>query len=458
MTTARLAPTPVAGDAQLAHRGAFALTARSLWLLGAGLVFIAPAWLDRRALFLLLIWDAIVVVLIALNVHRLTPPSGIHVVRSWSEPLTIGSPAEVRLDIHNRGGMPLEIRVTDYVSGQLRRALPEIDVAVAARDASRVTYDITPSARGDAAMGDVSLRWRDAWALVDRWGMVPLAQDVRVYPSLEEGRRQAMYLIRSRQIALEKRRAKRFGSGRDFENLRDYRAGDERRDISWTVSAKRGKLVTKVYQPERSQTVWLLVDAGRLLRARIGSRTILDETVTAALTLAQVALASGDRVGLLAYGRRVQHRIAPSRGAGHLRGLVEALATVHADAVEADHAGAAATMLGAQKRRALIVWLTEVAETAGVPEVIENALRMAPSHVVLFGVVRQPEMSALAGSVPETTADMYRVMSAQETLERREVLLHGLRQRGALVVEMSPAALSEGLVDRYLEVKERGLL
>jgi uncharacterized protein (DUF58 family) len=75
---------------------------------------------------------------------------------------------------------------------------------------------------------------------------------------------------------LEKRRAKRVGTGREFESLRDYRPGDERRDVCWTASARRGKLVTKVYQPERSQAVWLLVDAGRLLRARIGARTMLD--------------------------------------------------------------------------------------------------------------------------------------------------------------------------------------
>ena len=78
--------------------------------------------------------------------------------------------------------------------------------------------------------------------------------------------------MRSRQVAIEKRRAKRFGGGREFESLRDYRVGDERRDVCWTASARRGRLVTKVYQPERSQTVWLLVDAGRLLRARASAR------------------------------------------------------------------------------------------------------------------------------------------------------------------------------------------
>jgi uncharacterized protein (DUF58 family) len=185
---------------------------------------------------------------------------------------------------------------------------------------------------------------------------------------------------------------------------------------------------------------------------------MLDTSATAALALAQVALASGDRVGLMAYGRRLQHRLAPARGAGHFRAIVEALATVHADGVDADHATAVATLLTAQKRRALIVWLTEIAETAGVPDVIEHAMTMAGRHVVLFAVMRQPELQDLAAAEPASVRDMYRVVAAQEALERRDGLLHGLRQRGALVVEVSPAELAAGVVDRYLETKERGLV
>ena len=182
------------------------------------------------------------------------------------------------------------------------------------------------------------MSWQSGWQLAERWAEAPLAQTVRVYPDIREGRDESLYLIRSRQVALEKRRSADPGAGREFESLRDYRDGDEARDICWTASARRGKLVTRVYQPERSQAVWILVDAGRLLRARVGDRTMLDLSVTAALTLAQVALGSGDRVGLLAYGRRLQHRLAPARGAGHLRDALEALATVHADGVDADHA------------------------------------------------------------------------------------------------------------------------
>jgi uncharacterized protein (DUF58 family) len=454
----RLAPPPITRAAQAPRRAAFGLTPRTIVFLAAGLLWIGPAWFDRRALLVLAAWDAVVILFVFINLRRLPAPAALAVTRSWNSPLTLGSPATVHIAIHNRGNVALDVRASDYVGAQLRRDMPELTLYAPAGASGEATYMVTPRERGDARMGLVALQWRDWWGLAERWGVAPVDQDVRVYPSLQEGRRQAMYLIRSRQIAIEKRRAKRFGGGREFDSLRDYRPGDEQRDVAWSASARRGKLVTKIYQPERSQTLWLLVDAGRLLRARVGAQTMLDSTVTAALTLAQVALASGDRVGLLAYGRRLQHRVAPGRGAGHLRELVEALATVRADGAEADHGAAAAAVLAAQKRRSLIVWLTDVAETAGIPDVIEHALRMAPAHVVLFAVLRQPEVTALASASPASASEMYRVMSAQETLERRDALLHGLRQRGALVVETSPEELSGGLVDRYLEVKERGLL
>jgi len=458
VTTARLSPPSAAAGARAGRRVAFGLTSRAFWLLAVGLLWIGPAWIDRRALGILVLWDAVVIAVVLLDLRRLPTPALLSVFRTWGAPLTLGAPTTVLVDLHNRGGVAIDVRLADYVSGALRQDVPEMVVTVPAHASARAEYSVTPRERGDALMGAVALQWRDAWGLVERWGIAPLEQTVRVYPNLQEGRQEALYLIRSRQVAIEKRRAKRFGTGREFDSLRDYRPGDERRDVCWSASARRGKLVTKVYQPERSQTVWLLVDAGRLLRARIGPQTMLDATVTAALTLAQVALASGDRVGLLAYGRRLQHRVAPARGATHLRGLVDALALVRADGVEADHAAAAAAVMAAQKRRALVVWLTDVADTAGVPDVIEHALRMAPAHVVLFGVLRQPEIASLSAAAPASPSEMFRVMAAQETLDRREALLHGLRQHGALVVEVSPSQLSSGLVDRYLEVKERGLL
>ena len=114
--------------------------------------------------------------------------------------------------------------------------------------------------------------------------------------------------------------------------------------------------------------------------------------------------------------------------------------------------------MSAQKRRALVVWLTDVAESAAVPEVIESAARMVPRHVVVLAVTRPPELTALAARVPDMERDLYRVMAAQEMVERRALLLEQLRQRGAMAIEVPSAELTGTVVDRYLGVKERNLL
>ena len=444
--------------ARATSRWPFALTPRGLLILSAGLIWIVPAVIDRRAIAIMAVWNAALIAVAAWDLRRLPGSSLIEVTRAWSGVLTQGASATATLIVRNAGDIPIDLALTDYANATWSDNPPDVAMRVTPGREARATYAITPRERGDVQVGVVVVRWRSDWALAERWATVPLEQTVRVYPNLQESRREWSFLVRSRQISIERRRVRRARGGREFENLRDYQPGDERRDVCWTASARRAKLVTKVYVPERSQAVWVLVDGGRLQRARAGDRSMLDHAVMGALALSQVALASGDRVGLLTYGRRVHRRVAPGRGSSHLRDLVDALAVIRADSVEADHAAAAAEVMNAQRRRALVVWLTDVAETAGTPDVIEQASAMALRHAVLFAVMRHPAIQTVATEAPATPAEMYRLMAAQEALERRAALLSSLTQRGALIVEVSPTELAGGLVDRYLEIKERGVL
>jgi uncharacterized protein (DUF58 family) len=457
MTMQPLAPEAMAARAE-PGRVAWGFAPRVFLLLAAGFLILVPAWIDRRAAYGVVVWDVFVLVLWAIDARRLPAPGDLQLHRRWPEPLTIGRPAPVELAVENRSRTFVRAWLVDNLSGALRRDLPEVEVAVPGGGTAGARYVVDPRERGDLPVSRLSARYRTAWGLAERWAAAPIEQLVRVYPDLHEARQQSMYLVRSRQVAIEKRRARAIGLGRDFESLRDYRDGDEIRDVCWTATARRAKIVTKVYQPERSQAVWIVVDGGRLLRARVERQTKLDCMVNAALALAQVALTAGDRVALLTYGRRVHQRIAPGRGGRHLRTIVEALATVPAQSAEANHAAAAAGVLASQKQRALIVWLTDVAETAGVPDVIESACRLSPRHAVVFAIMGQPDMAALAAAAPATLSDPYRILAAQETLERRDGLMRGLRQRGVLALEVNPRDLTPALVDQYLRVKERNLV
>jgi uncharacterized protein (DUF58 family) len=456
--TTLLAPARVAARAMAARRAPWTFAPRTLRLLALGVLLVLPAWFDRRVLVTMAAWDVVVLAAWLVDLRRLPPAASLTVSRTWRTAAALGVPQSVDLEVTNDSATPLAVWVTDFASPVLRGTPVELAMQVRARNSASVAYDVLPRARGDAEMDTVAVRYRGMLGLAERWATVSLVQTVRVYPDIGETKRETLGLIRARQAAVEKRRARAFGLGRDFESLREFQEGDELRDVCWTATARRGRLVTRTYQPERSQTVWIVVDAGRLMRARDGVHTRLDRAVNAAFALAQVAAGAGDRVGLLAYGRGTLQRLVPARGVPHLRRLLEALATVRSEAVEGDHARAAGVLMTAQKRRALVVWLTDVAETAAVPEVVESAARMVSRHVVLFAVTRPAELAGLADRIPSNARDLYRVMAAQEMAERRAMLLGQLRQQGALAIEVPSADLTATIVDRYLSVKERNLL
>ena len=453
-----LVPTARTARAEKRKRLAGAFGPRFFLLIAIGLVWLGAAFRDSRFFYALAAWDLLVVIAWGIDLASLPSPTNISVTRRWHSAAALSVPSTIELVVENQSRVPIFATIIDNVPPELRSEAPELHLKCRARNEAVASYQIIPTRRGDIELGAVYLRYQTPMRLAERWAIARVEQKVCVYPNLEEARQHSIYLVRSRQIEMEKRHARIRGAGREFESLREYREGDEFRDICWTAAARRGKLVTRLFQIERSQTIWLVLDAGRLMRARVSGLSKLDFSVNAALSLAEVALGTGDRVGLLAYGRQVQRRMLPYRGSAHLRQLIQQLAYVKEEPLEGDHLQAVSALLSTQKRRSLIVWLTDFPETAMTPEVIDAASEAASRHLVLFVVIGQPDLAALAASEPDSVTAMYRTTAAQETLHRREVTLAKLRQRGALAVEVSSAAASVTVVNSYLDVKQRNLL
>jgi uncharacterized protein (DUF58 family) len=453
-----LIPPETSSAARSYKRIGCAFGDRFFMLLFVGLVWLGPAFFDRRFVYAMLAWDAFVLLVWFIDVAHMPRPAQLAVKRRWHSPAALSIESEVGLILENSSGSSIQAKLIDSVPRELRTEPPTISVRASGRSEGVGSYRIRPVERGDARLGHCYIRYQSVFRVAERWARAPLEQTIRIYPDLEDAKRHSMYLLRSRQIALEKRHTRVRGIGREFESLREYQDGDEYRDICWTASARRAKLVTRVYQMERSQTIWIVIDSGRLMRARVGSFSKLDKAVNSALSLAQVALYSGDRVGLIAYGRGIRQQVPAAKGSAHLRQLIERLALVHEEGAEADHLHMAGRLLTDQKRRSLIVWLTDLAETAMTPEVIEAASMMMPRHLVLFVVIGQPDLGELASKVPHSESEMYRVAAAQEMLHRRELLLSRLRERGALAMEVSYGSVSPVLINAYLQIKERNQL
>jgi uncharacterized protein (DUF58 family) len=435
--------------------------------LAAGLVFALPGFFRATWGYGMLAWDALVLLAVILDGLRLPAAPEMTIERSWSNVPALDSETEIELAVEHSGEMILECHLVDDLPDALVAAPATRNLRVFPRVRATLRYKIEPRERGDVQTGAVYIRYSSPLGLVERWAMAPLEQPVRVYPALRQGEDQEIFLARGRQIDLQLRRARERGLGRDFESLREYLEGDDLRDVCWTATARRGQLITRRYQIERSQAVWIVLDAGRLLRGRILSEggeldrrghSKLDYACSTAVALAQLALFSGDRVGLLVYGQQVQQRILPGRGHAHLRQIVEALAQARAELSEADHLRATATLNRWQPRRALVLWITDLAETAMRPEVIDGAMQLLRRHVLLFVAMAQPDVAAIANARPKNVEEMFRASAAQELTTRRELLLARLRDQGALTLDLDPARLTSAVLNQYLRVKERAMV
>jgi uncharacterized protein (DUF58 family) len=473
MISPSLHPGPVRAVCERRRRWGFGLTPRTIGLLCVGFIWLIPGFWDGRLAYAMPAWDALVLLAALLDGLRLPRASQLTASRSWSIAPALASEIEIELHLSNHSQMIVECRLVDDLPPALVAEPATHRLIAFPRVPASLRYRVRPQERGDWETGWLYVRYRSGLGLAERWARAPLTQTVRVYPALRTGEEQQIFLARSRQIDLQLRRAQQRGLGRDFESLREYREGDDLRDICWTATARRGSPITRQYQTERSQPVWIVLDCGRLMRSRVlaGTEFVqspdgapstphskLDHACTTAVALAQLALYSGDRVGLLAYGQSIQQRLLPGRGAAHLRQLIESLAQVHAESGEADHLRATATLNRLQPRRALILWITDLAETAMRPEVIDGAVQLLRRHVLLFVAMAQPEVESIAQARPKNIAQMFRAAAAQEMAGRRELLLARLHEQGALTLDLHPEALTSSVLNNYLIVKERAMI
>jgi uncharacterized protein (DUF58 family) len=264
-----LHPGPIRAAFEPRSRWAIGLTPRSISLLIVGFLGLVPGFWDPRLAYSMLAWDVLVLLFSILDGLRLPVPGDLSATRSWSNAPALDSQTEIELTIENHGKLIIECRLIDDLPPALVAQPATHRLTAFPRVPASLRYRVEPRERGDWPTGWLYLRYRSGLGLAERWARAPLTQNVRIYPALRTGEEQQIFLARSRQIDLQLRQTRLRGLGRDFESLREYREGDDLRDICWTATARRGGLITRQYQTERSQAVWIVLDCGRLMRSRV---------------------------------------------------------------------------------------------------------------------------------------------------------------------------------------------
>lgn len=365
-----------------------------------------------------------------------------------------GAPADRRF----RLGLPLP--------GEIES--PQEDLLVqlpGAGQTSRVQWPCTPRRRGNYLLQACHIEGASTFGFWSARAVLPLQTELRVYPDLlrERNRVAALFLNRG-TLGLHAQR--QVGKGRDFEKLRDYIPGDGYEDIHWKATAKRGRPVTKVYQIERTQEVYVILDASRLAAREVvdpadsgRSVSLLERFITAGLILAVAAEQQGDLFGLLTFSDRVHSFVRARNGQAHYARCRDALYTLHPRRVTPDYDELFSVIRTRLRRRALLVFLTALDDPLLAESFQRNIGLISRQHLLLVNLLQPPEVRPLFQN-PQVAHvdDLYRELGGHLQWQNLMTLGQQLKTRGVQFSLLPNENLSARLVTQYLNVKRRQLV
>ena len=432
----------------LPARRSFQLLALNLGLalLASFLPALLPLWLALLGLSTL-VW-----LLDALRSHRLTLPLERHMPQS----LPLGVTRQVRLRLHNDSRQPRTVWVHDHAPPQLQTEGLPLKLSIPPGTWGMPVYGIRALARGRLQFQACQLRLLSLGGLwwIDR--KVALETELRVYPNFSAVAQYALMATDNHLSHLGIMKRRRRGEGQDFHQLREYRAGDSLRQIDWKASSRMGKTIAREYQDERDQEIILLLDCGHRMLARDGELSHFDHTLNAMLLLSYIALRQGDAVGLLAFSGE-QRWLPPRKGHHHLNQLLNAVYELQARPQAPDFSQAAMELLVRQKKRALVIVLSNLRDE-DTDDLLPALHLMRKRHLVLFASLREQILDQTLEAPVDNLEDAINHAATTHYLATRTRTLEALRASHILCLDVPPEQLSTRLINHYLDIKRSGSL
>lgn len=414
------------------------IVAPALWSLGVG-------------------WIAAVILLCLLDSLLGASPVGAQISVRPPSDLGVGGGAErLDLSVSFTARRPTQVElapdVTDHISLTPRRRR----VAIKAGEGG-AAFSLVGARRGDGRFNRLWMRWTGPMGLmfkqrIDPMGIaIPVTADIR-------GVRQAAVRLFSRDAVFGLKAQIDLGDGAEYNALREYQPGMDPRAIDWKQSARHGTILVKEFRTERNHPIVIVLDTGRLMSEPVAGLPRLDRALNAALLLAYVCLKIGDRVGLFAFDALPRLATGVVTGVAAFGLLQRQSALIDYSNDETNFTLGLTTLQGQLDRRSLIVVFSEFADPTNAELMLENVGRLLKRHAVLFVVLHDEELEALAKAHPETADDVARSVVAGALLRERQSVLNRLRRMGADIVEAPAERISAALLDRYLALKRSGRL
>ncbi|MBA3680323.1 MAG: DUF58 domain-containing protein [Bacteroidetes bacterium] len=378
--------------------------------------------------------------------------------RSKFQRLSNGDVNELELEIQNYFPFKIKFSVIDELPVQFQVRDFKIDSILDKGSSKRFAYQLRPTERGEYHFGLINVFVCTSINLIERHIKIEEPFMMPCYPSFLKLRQYELLAINNRLSELGVKKIRRIGHSTEFEQIKEYVSGDDIRTINWKATARRNQLMINHYRDERAQQVYCLVDMGRIMKMPFEELTLLDYAINASLVLGHVAWIKQDKPGLIGFSHKINATVTADRKGNQLLRLQEALYNAKTNFEESNYENLLSFTRTKITQRSLLLLFTNFETLNGLRRQLKYIRKMATQHLVVVIFFENTELKYLLEQKPKNTFQIYEQTIAQKFDYEKRQITKELQQYGILSVYTTPQQLTVNTLNKYLEIKTRGII
>jgi uncharacterized protein (DUF58 family) len=382
----------------------------------------------------------------------------VKVRRTLPKVFSLGDPNRVKVLIENLSNQKLKLKVIDEIPIQFQIRNFEKVLELEPEEAQTITYPLTPKSRGEYEFGNVNVFMESFLGLVQRRYQHEFKMSLPVYPSIVQMKNFELKAFDRVSYSSGIKQIRRVGHSYEFEQIKNYVRGDDYRSINWKASSRRATLMVNQYQDERAQQVYSIIDKSRAMRMSFDGLSLMDYAINTSLVISNVALAKHDRAGLLTFSDIIGTTIKADRKPTQLNKILLALYKEKERNLEANYELLYHSARKIIKGRSLLMLYTNFESMYALERVLPILRKINTLHLLVVVFFENTEINDFAKLKVDTTQDIYHQTIAQKFLSEKSQMAQKLKQYGIQAILSKPEDLSVNSINKYLELKSRGLI
>lgn len=392
------------------------------------------------------------------DVFLLYRTKGIEASRACADRFSNGDNNEVKLRVESRYPFPVHLSVIDEVPVIFQQRDICFKLSLDSGQAKTIVYNLHPNHRGVYDFGMIRVFASTRLGLIERRLSCGKRQKIKVYPSYLMLHRYELLAMSDNLTELGIKKIRRVGHQTEFEQIKEYVKGDDYRTINWKASARRHQLMVNVYQDERSQQIYNVIDKGRVMQQAFQGVTLLDYAINASLVLSYVAMRKDDKAGLVTFNEHFDTFVPASKQAGQMQTLLESLYAQETTFGETDFSALCVHLAKHVNKRSLLVLYTNFGSLGSMNRQLAYLQQLSRQHRLLVVFFEDADLKEYISKKPVDTEGYYRQVIAEKFAYEKRLIVTTLKQNGIYSVLTTPDKLSIDVLNKYLEMKSRQLI